>query len=222
MIRYYDRAGFDFIVLTDHNRITDPVTSDRAGAALIRVLGPTETLADAAGANDTLGELPSDDPVDAALRQAGTEGAVAHRHAWGELDLYPLPAVSQGAVQQGVRLHQDRSPLRWIAALLILMCGVAGAVLLTRRGLDAAAQDLEGQDTGQDGGDEGSDGLGAIVTEGVVRVPRAATHVHAVVEDAPRDDVHERVRRLGEDELASLVSRDSMIGVARAREPDRG
>lgn len=39
VVRYYDRAGFDFVVLTDHNRITDPVPSELAGSDLLVLPG---------------------------------------------------------------------------------------------------------------------------------------------------------------------------------------
>lgn len=35
VVRYYDRAGFDFVVLTDHNRITDPALSELAGTDIL-------------------------------------------------------------------------------------------------------------------------------------------------------------------------------------------
>lgn len=35
VIRHYDRAGFDFVVITDHNRITDPVTAEVPGSDLL-------------------------------------------------------------------------------------------------------------------------------------------------------------------------------------------
>jgi len=35
VIRYYDRAGFDFVVITDHNRVTELVPSELAGTDIL-------------------------------------------------------------------------------------------------------------------------------------------------------------------------------------------
>lgn len=39
VIRWYDRAGFDFVVITDHNRIADPVTGELEGTDILVLPG---------------------------------------------------------------------------------------------------------------------------------------------------------------------------------------
>ena len=115
----------------------DAFSSDHAATALVRV-AVAGGLADPESWRGV--ELETADPLAAPLRSAGSQAALRHRHALDEIELRVLPRAVQGSVQQNLRLTGRVSPVRWGAAIAILVFGVLAAVVLYRRGQRAARE----------------------------------------------------------------------------------